>query len=122
MRKLIWIGGAALAAAAAVAVGAGAAAALPGATPGAAAVSVAAAQDTDGPETPDVPLTGSDLERATKAALAHTGGGTVTETETGDDAAAYGVEIRTPDGRHVEVNLDRDFAVTGQEADDNDGD
>ncbi|GEL19908.1 PepSY domain-containing protein [Pseudonocardia asaccharolytica] len=117
MRKLIWIGGAAVALAVAVAVGTGTAAGLT------AAPATVAVQDTDdGPETSDAPLTGRDLERATQAALAHTGGGTVTETEAGDDGAAYGVEIRTPDGRHVEVNLDGNFAVTGQEADDNDND
>jgi hypothetical protein len=66
----------------------------------------------------DKPLRGSDLDRATAAALAYTGGGTVIETETGDDGAAYGVEIRLDDGSVVEVNLDSNFQVYGQEADD----
>lgn len=66
----------------------------------------------------DEPLAGSALERATAAALEHTGGGTVVETEAGDDGAAYGVEIRLEDGRVVEVNLDQDFNVIGDEADD----
>ena len=66
----------------------------------------------------DRPLTGSSREKATAAALAHTGGGTVTETEVGDDGAAYGVEIRLADGRQVEVNLDENFDVIGQENDD----
>ena len=66
----------------------------------------------------DQPITGSALEQATKAALEHTGGGTVTETEVGDDGAAYGVEIRLDDGRQVEVNLDENFNVIGQENDD----
>lgn len=66
----------------------------------------------------DRPLTGPSLEQATAAALAHTGGGTVTETEVGDDGAAYGVEIRLADGRQVEVNLDENFDVIGQENDD----
>lgn len=64
------------------------------------------------------PLSGPAREQATAAALAHTGGGTVTETETGDDGAAYGVEVRLPDGSHVEVSLDERFQVIGQEADD----
>jgi hypothetical protein len=64
------------------------------------------------------PLTGTDLEKATAAALAYTGGGTVTETETGDDGAAYGVEVRLDDGTQVEVNLDENFHVIGQEPDD----
>ena len=66
----------------------------------------------------DKPLTGSALERATAAALEHTGGGTVVETEGGDDGAAYGVEIRLDDGSQVEVNLDGNFHVIGQEVDD----
>lgn len=66
----------------------------------------------------DKPLTGSDLDRAVEAALEHTGGGTVIETEVGDGGAAYGVEIRLEDGSVVEVNLDESFDVIGQEADD----
>jgi len=64
------------------------------------------------------PLTGSTLEQAKDAALAHTGGGTVVETETGDDGAAYSVEIQLADGSQVEVNLDSNFEVIGSEADD----
>ncbi|MGH3091680.1 MAG: hypothetical protein ACRDOG_05035 [Gaiellaceae bacterium] len=66
----------------------------------------------------DEPITGSNLDRATAAALEHTGGGTVTETEVGDDGAAYGVEIRLADGTQVEVDLDGNFNVIGQEGDD----
>jgi hypothetical protein len=66
----------------------------------------------------DTPLTGSTLDQATAAALEATGGGTVTETEVGDDGAAYGVEVRLDDGTQVEVNLDERFEVIGQEQDD----
>ena len=66
----------------------------------------------------EAPLTGSTLDRATEAALEHTGGGVVVETEAGDDGAAYGVEVRLDDGTEVEVNLDENFNVIGQEADD----
>jgi hypothetical protein len=66
----------------------------------------------------DQELTGSTRDRAIAAALKATGGGTVTETEMGDEGATYGVEIRLPDGRDVEVNLDRNLNVIGQEADD----
>ena len=66
----------------------------------------------------DTPLTGSDLENATQAALEHTGGGSVIETEVGDGGAAYGVEVRLDDGRVVEVELDENFDVIGQESDD----
>ena len=66
----------------------------------------------------DQPITAPALEQATKAALEHTGGGTVTDTEVGDDGAAYGVEVRLDDGSQVEVNLDGSFNVIGQAADD----
>ena len=66
----------------------------------------------------DQPLTGTALDQATAAALEHTGGGTVIETEVGDDGAAYGVEIRLDDGSVLEVSLDTDFQVVGDEADD----
>lgn len=66
----------------------------------------------------DRPLVGADLDRATHAALAHTGGGTVIESETGEDGAAYGVEIRLPDGSVVDVTLDARFRVIGDEVDD----
>jgi hypothetical protein len=66
----------------------------------------------------DRPLAGSTLETAVAAALEATGGGTVTETEVGDDGAAYGVEVRLDDGSQVEVTLDENFVVTGQDADD----
>jgi uncharacterized membrane protein YkoI len=69
----------------------------------------------------DQPLTGSTLAKAKAAALEYTGGGTVIETEVGDDGAAYGVEIRLDDGRQVEVNLDENFAVVGREPDDDRG-
>ena len=65
----------------------------------------------------DQELTGSTRDRAVAAALAATGGGTVLETEGGDDGAAYGVEVRLADGRQVEVNLDASFKVIGQVAD-----
>jgi Peptidase propeptide and YPEB domain len=70
----------------------------------------------------DEPLTGTTLEQAVAAALEETGGGTVTETEIGDDGAAYSVEVRLEDGSQVEVNLDEDFNVIGQAADDDGAD
>jgi hypothetical protein len=65
----------------------------------------------------DTPLTGSDLENATQSALEHTGGGTLIETEVGDGGATYGVEVRLDDGSVVEVELDENFDVIGQESD-----
>ena len=70
----------------------------------------------------DRPLRGATRERATQAALDHVGGGTVTETEIGDDGAAYGVEVRLSDGRQVEVQIDENFTATGVERDDGDAD
>jgi hypothetical protein len=64
------------------------------------------------------PLSGQARDRAIASALRHTGGGTVTETEVGDDGAAYGVEVRRPDGTRVEVRLDKHFNVVGDERDD----
>ena len=66
----------------------------------------------------DQPIPGTARDQAIAAALDHTGGGTVTETEVGDDGAAYGVEVRLDDGTQVEVNLDENFNVIGQENDD----
>jgi uncharacterized membrane protein YkoI len=81
---------------------------------GGAGLAIANGGDTD----TDTPLAGTALERASRAALAHTGGGTVIETEVGDGGAAYGVEIRLDDGSVVEVQLDADFQVIGQQSDD----
>jgi uncharacterized membrane protein YkoI len=80
---------------------------------GGTAIAVATAAGDD-----DQPLRGSNLAKATAAALAHTGGGTVIESEVGDDGAAYGIEIRRDDGSVVEVSLDEHFNVIGQEGDD----
>jgi hypothetical protein len=66
----------------------------------------------------DEQLSGSTRDRAVAAALASTGGGKVLETEAGDDGAAYTVEVERPDGSVVEVQLDADFTVTGEAADD----
>jgi hypothetical protein len=70
----------------------------------------------------DEPLTGQTLERASDAALAATGGGAVVDSEVGDDGAAYSVEVRTEDGRQLEVDLDESFKVIAQEPDDDSAD
>ncbi|MEV6106551.1 hypothetical protein AB0M28_17805 [Streptomyces sp. NPDC051940] len=80
-----------------------------------------AAGDDDGRE---VPITGAALERASAAALAHTGGGSVTGTETGDEEGYYEVEVTLADGTRTDVHLDQNFKVLGDEqdgADDTDG-
>ena len=63
------------------------------------------------------PITGSELDRASAAALAETGEGRVTETEVGDEDSFYEVEVTLDDGSQVDVQLDRDFQVVGSEAD-----
>jgi hypothetical protein len=85
---------------------------------GATSAGIAIAAGGDG----DRPITGSALAKAKAAALEHTGGGTVVETEVGDDGAAYGVEVRLDDGSEVEVALDGDFNVIGEERDDDGAD
>jgi hypothetical protein len=62
------------------------------------------------------PITGEALDRASEAALAHTGGGTVTDTEVGDEESYYEVEVTLDDGSQVDVQLDEDFNVVGDEA------
>lgn len=62
-------------------------------------------------------ITGTALDRASKAALDHTGGGRVTDTEVGDEEGYYEVEVTLPDGRQVDVHLDQAFTVLGTETD-----
>ncbi len=71
-------------------------------------------RDDDGTEKP---ITGSSLDQASRAALAHTGGGEVTETEVGDEEGYYEVEVTRDDGSQVDVHLDRGFDVLGTEGD-----
>jgi uncharacterized membrane protein YkoI len=67
----------------------------------------------------DKAISGRALDRATAAALDHTGGGKVTGTEAGDEEGAYEVEVTRADGSQVDVHLDKGFNVLSQ-ADDND--
>jgi uncharacterized membrane protein YkoI len=66
----------------------------------------------------DRPISGEARDKCIAAALAEHPGGTVTETEVGDDGAAYEVEIRREDGSQVEVQLNGHCQVIGQEGDD----
>lgn len=65
----------------------------------------------------EAPITGDALARASRAALDHTGGGRVTDTEAGDEEGYYEVEVTLDDGRQVDVHLDEDFNVIAEEAD-----
>lgn len=83
---------------------------------------VAASSDDDGTETP---ITGEALEKASTAALDHVGGGSVTETEVGDEEGYYEVEVTREDGSQVDVHLTEDFEVIDARDDgdeDDDGD
>lgn len=66
------------------------------------------------------PITGDAYDKATAAALAHLGEGTVTDTEVGDEESLYEVEITLADGSEVDVQLDENFNVVGSEAEDPD--
>ena len=85
---------------------------------GAAAVAIgtgiASAQPDDGEGTP---ITGEALTKASQAALAFTGGGTVTGTEVGDEESLYEVEVTKADGSQVDVQLDQNFIVVGSKTD-----
>ena len=78
--------------------------------------------DDDEFDTETGPITGEALERASEAALAHTGGGRVTETEVEDEESYYEVEVTLDDGSQVDVQLDEDFNVVGDEVDEEDDD
>jgi hypothetical protein len=83
------------------------------------AVTAGIAVGAGGDDDDEAPITGTALTRASEAALAHTGGGRVTETEAGDEEGAYEVEVTLDDGSQVDVHLDASFDVIGDEADGN---
>jgi uncharacterized membrane protein YkoI len=88
-----------------------------GASVAALAAGGAAVATATGGDDSEQPISGGALDEASAAALDHTGGGTVTETETGDEESYYEVEVTLDDGSQVDVQLDRDYNVVGDEAD-----
>lgn len=84
---------------------------------GGVAAAINEAVNDDANEGDDGPITGEALDRATEAALTHTGEGTVTDTEVGDEDSYYEVEVTLDDGTQVDVQLDRSFEVVGSERD-----
>ena len=76
---------------------------------------------TAGNDDTDTPISGDALQRATEAALAHTGEGRVTGTEVGDEESLYEVEITLDNGSQVDVQLDEQFNVVGSSGDDDSG-
>jgi len=69
----------------------------------------------DEDELPDVPITGTALERASAAALNYIGEGRVTDTEVGDEEGYYEIEITKENGKEVDVHLDENFNVLSVE-------
>ncbi len=66
-------------------------------------------------EEPDVPITGTALEKASAAALKHIGEGEVTDTEVGDEEGYYEIEITKDNGNEIDVHLDENFNVLSVE-------
>jgi hypothetical protein len=85
-----------------------------GVVAGTAGFAAAGGADDDATE---APITGTALDKATAAALEHTGGGTVTGTEVGDEESLYEVEVTLDSGGQVDVQLDESFTVVGSEDD-----
>jgi uncharacterized membrane protein YkoI len=65
----------------------------------------------------DQPIPAADREQAEQAALAETGGGTVTDSELDDEQSKYEIEVTLDDGTQVDVQLDEDFGVVSSETD-----
>lgn len=71
-------------------------------------------------ESKDQPITGTALDRASRIALDHVGGGKVTATEVADEEGYYEIEVtRKADGSQVDVHLNRGFSVAGTEREEN---
>ena len=71
-------------------------------------------------DAPDRTLTGTELDRASAAALKEVGSGRVTDTEAGDEEGAYEVEVTRADGTEIDIHLDKDFGVLTTDADTDD--
>jgi uncharacterized membrane protein YkoI len=63
------------------------------------------------------PITGPALDRASRVALDHTGGGSVSATEFQDEEGYYEVEVKRDDGSQVDVHLDSHFNVLDESGD-----
>ena len=72
---------------------------------------------TGGDDVTEQSITGAALERATAAALAETGGGSVTDTEVDDEDSKYEVEVTLANGDQVDVELDENFQVVRTDSD-----
>lgn len=89
--------------------------------PAVAAVAALAVGGTVWAASADDEVGGDERARVAAAAEKAAGGGEAVSVETSDDAGeAYEVEVRLSDGTEVDVTLDQDLAVVGQEHDDSD--
>ncbi|MCR6031554.1 hypothetical protein GGQ22_08845 [Nocardioides sp. zg-579] len=69
----------------------------------------------------DGTVEGGERDRVAAAAVQAVGSGEAVDVETSDDPGeAYEVEVRLPDGGEVDVALDQDLALVGQDTDDRD--
>jgi len=78
-----------------------------------------ASSSDDGPEDDgaDVAISGDALQQASDAALAHTGEGRVSGSEVDDEESKYEIEVTLDNGDQVDVQLDEQFNVVGDEND-----
>ncbi len=93
--------------------------ALAAATVATVAAGAGVAAATGGGDDAEQPITGDALDKASAAALEHTGGGTVSDTEVGDEESYYEVEVTLPGGGETDVQLDENFNVVSSEGEDN---
>jgi uncharacterized membrane protein YkoI len=87
-----------------------------------AAAGLAVASASNGEDEPDddateTAISGDALQQASAAALEHTGGGRVTGSEVDDEESKYEIEVTLDNGDQVDVQLDEQFNVVGDEND-----
>ena len=81
------------------------------------AAATAAVAVTPPPDGDDPQLDGTARQRASDAAIAHTGPGTAVSVEPDNDpGTAYEVEVQLDNGNRVEVSLDGSFSVVRSES------
>jgi hypothetical protein len=85
-------------------------------------VQTAGSEAEDEAEGADVAITGGALDQASAAALAYVGQGKVTGSEVGDEEGYYEIEVTLDNGSQVDVHLDENFNVLGQDGDSDQGD
>ena len=69
-----------------------------------------------------MPITGSQLDKASRIAIDHVGGGRVTGSELQDEEGYYEIEVTKDDGSQVDVHLDSSYNVLNAKGDGSGGD